>query len=213
MAAKPPHLKILQRAHHELTCHSRTSILAIIGHISITSWSSNYAYNILFQSLGRQESIASNSAQFGFETEKLWLFEDDCANHERKCRTSILLLLDIFLKQFLELKLCIWYLVSKLGKSGVYRFKRCSIWSWNEEVMAVWRRLCKAERKCYSRTPFCYCWTRFWSTFWSSNYAYHISFWSLGSQESSASNGVWFGFETKKLWPFERIQFLICTSE
>ena len=53
---------------------------------------------------------------------------------------------------------------------------------------------------------FCYCWTRFWSTFWSSNYAYHISFWSLGSQESSASNGVRFGFETKKLWPFERIQ-------
>ena len=57
-----------------------------------------------------------------------------------------------------------------------------------------------------SRTPFCYCWTRFWSTFWSSNYAYHIYFWSLGSQESSASNGVRFGFETKKLWSFERIQ-------
>ena len=43
----------------------------------------------------------------------------------------------------------------------------------------------------------------FWSTLWSSNYAYHILFWILGSQESIASNGVRFGFETKKLWPFE----------
>nr|CAN83185.1 hypothetical protein VITISV_007959 [Vitis vinifera] len=84
----------------------------------------NYACNIWFQSLGSQESIASNSARFGFETEKLWPFEDDCANHERKYRTSISLLLDTFLKHFLELKLCIPYLVSKLGKSGVQRFKR-----------------------------------------------------------------------------------------
>ena len=117
------------------------------------------------------------------------------------------------LDHFLKLKLCVWYLVSKLGKSGVHRFKRCLIWSWNEEVMAVWRWLCKAKRECCSRTPFCYCWTRFWSTFWSSNYAYHISFWSLGSQESSASNGVRFGFETKKLSPFERIQFCIWACE
>ena len=72
-----------------------------------------------FQILGSQESIASNSARFGFETENLWPFEDDYANHERKCRTSILLLLDTFLKHFLELKLCIPYLVSNLGKSGV----------------------------------------------------------------------------------------------
>ena len=48
MAAKPQHLKILQRAHHELTCHSRTSISAIVGHISITSRSSNYSCNISF---------------------------------------------------------------------------------------------------------------------------------------------------------------------
>ncbi|RVW78278.1 hypothetical protein CK203_055755 [Vitis vinifera] len=64
----------------------------------------------------RRESIALNGAQFGFETEKLWPFEDDCANHEQKCRTSILLLLDTFLKHFLELKLYIPYLVSNLGK-------------------------------------------------------------------------------------------------
>ena len=50
---------------------------------------------------------------------------------------------------------------------------------------------------------FCYCWTHFWSTSWSSNYAYDISFQSLGSQESIASNGTQFGFEMKKLWPFE----------
>ena len=50
---------------------------------------------------------------------------------------------------------------------------------------------------------FCYCWTHFWSTSWSSNYAYDISFQSLGSQESSASNDMWFGGEMKKLWLFE----------
>ena len=51
--------------------------------------------------------------------------------------------------------------------------------------------------------PFFYCWTRFWRTLWTSNYVYHMSFRILGSQESSASNGARFGFETKKLWPFE----------
>ncbi|WKA06950.1 hypothetical protein VitviT2T_024825 [Vitis vinifera] len=78
--------------------------------------------------MGSQESIASNGARFGSETEKLWLFEGDCANHERKCRTSISLLLDTFLKHFLKFKLCIPYLVSKLGKSGVQSFKRYTIW-------------------------------------------------------------------------------------
>ena len=96
MAAKPQHLKILQRARHEQTCHSHTPISAIVEHILITSRSLNYACNISFQSLGSQESIASNGARFGFETEKLWPFEDDYANHERKCRTSILKLLDTF---------------------------------------------------------------------------------------------------------------------
>ena len=48
-------------------------------------------------------------------------------------------LLDTFLKYFLELKLCIPYVVSKLGKLGVQHFKRCMIWIWNEEVMSVWR--------------------------------------------------------------------------
>ena len=65
--------------------HSRTPISAIVGHISITSRSSNYACNILFESLGSQESIASNGARFGVETKELWPFED-CANNELKCR-------------------------------------------------------------------------------------------------------------------------------
>ena len=43
----------------------------------------------------------------------------------------------------------------------------------------------------------------FWSTSWISNYVYYISFWILGSQGSSASNGTRFGGEMKKLWPFE----------
>ena len=51
--------------------------------------------------------------------------------------------------------------------------------------------------------PFRYYWTHFWSTSWSSNYAYHISFQILGSQESSTSNGMRFGGEMKKLWPFK----------
>ena len=115
----------------------------------------------------------------------------------------ISLLLDTFLKHFLELKLCILYLVSNIGKSGVQSFKRCLIWRWNEEVMAIWRWLCKVERKCCSRTPFRYCWTHFWSTSWSSNYAYHMSIRILGSQKSNTSNYTWFGVGTKKIWPFE----------
>ena len=47
------------------------------------------------------------------------------------------------LEHFQELKLCILYLISKLGKSGVQLFKRCANWSWNEEVMAIWRRTLK----------------------------------------------------------------------
>ena len=46
---------------------------------------------------------------------------------------------------------CIPYFISNLGKSGVQSFKRCSIWSWNEKVMAVWRRMRKAELEFRSR--------------------------------------------------------------
>ena len=48
MDAKPPHLKILQHAHYEQTCHSRTPISVTVGHISITSRSSFHGYHMLF---------------------------------------------------------------------------------------------------------------------------------------------------------------------
>ena len=67
-------------------------------------------------------------------------------------------LLDTFLKYFLELKLYIPYLVSKLGKSGVQRFKWYVIRRWNEEVMVVWRQARKAEREFRSWE------TTFWHT-------------------------------------------------
>ena len=55
-----------------------------VGHISITSQSSFHAYYISFKILGSQESIASNGARFGFETKKLWPFEDERAKPKRE---------------------------------------------------------------------------------------------------------------------------------
>ncbi|RVW19574.1 hypothetical protein CK203_115101 [Vitis vinifera] len=70
------------------------------------------------------ESIASNGAQFGVETKKLWPFEDDCAKlNGNVAAEPISLLLDTFLEHFLELKLCIPYVFLKLRKSGVQCFK------------------------------------------------------------------------------------------
>ena len=137
---------------------------------------------------------------------------------------------DYFLKSIFY----ILYTVSKIGKSGVQRFKRCPNRSWNEKVIVIARKLDRAERE--FRTPqskvrkishrakqgakishttiqgakfiprcenlssrcinfahhnsrceihsnvrirvrkFRYCWTQFWRTFWSSNYAYDMSF-------------------------------------
>ena len=45
--------------------------------------------------------------------------------------------------------------------------------------------------------------SHFWSTFWSPFFQYYIPFESLGSQESNASNRVWFGAEMRKIWPSE----------
>ena len=52
---------------------------ATVGHISSTSWSPFHAYYISFQSLGIQESNASNDVQIRVETKKLWPFEYNCA--------------------------------------------------------------------------------------------------------------------------------------
>ena len=51
------------------------------------------------------------------------------------------------LEHFMESIVYMLYIISKLGKSGVQRFKWCAIWSWNEEVMANWRQLHKAEKE------------------------------------------------------------------
>ena len=43
----------------------------------------------------------------------------------------------------------------------------------------------------------------FWSTSWSPIYAFYMSFQSLGSQKSNASNGAQFGAEMKELQPLQ----------
>ncbi|RVW80132.1 hypothetical protein CK203_054081 [Vitis vinifera] len=109
--------------------NSHHPISATVGNISITSRSSFHTYYIYFQRFGSQESIGSNGARFGVETKKLWPFEDDCAKlNGNVAAAPISLLLDTFLEHFLELKLCIPYVVLKLRKSGVQCFKRCAIW-------------------------------------------------------------------------------------
>ena len=45
--------------------------------------------------------------------------------------------------------------------------------------------------------------SHFWSTSWIPIYACYMSFRSLGSQKSNASNGAWFGVEMKELKPLE----------
>ena len=45
------------------------------------------------------------------------------------------------LEHFLESIIYILYIVLKLGKSGVQRFKRFANRSWNGEVIAIWRQL------------------------------------------------------------------------
>ena len=51
------------------------------------------------------------------------------------------------LEHFLESIVYMLYIISKLGKSWVQLFKRCAIWSWNEEVMAIRRQLHKAKKE------------------------------------------------------------------
>ena len=52
-----------------------------------------------------------------------------------------------FLEHFLELNLCILYVVSKLGKSAIQCFKRCTIRSWNEGVTAIASRSLQSVAK------------------------------------------------------------------
>ena len=52
-----------------------------------------------------------------------------------------------YLEPFLESILYMLYTVSKLGKSGIQRFKRCPNWSWNEKIMVIVRKLDRVERE------------------------------------------------------------------
>ena len=57
----------------------------------------------------------------------------------------ILWILRINLEYFPKSILGIPYIGSKLKKSGVQLFKLCTNWSWNEDVMVIWRQLRKSE--------------------------------------------------------------------
>ena len=48
-------------------------------------------------------------------------------------------------ENFPESILDILYIISKLMKLRVQHFKQCANQSWNEEVMVIWRQLCKVE--------------------------------------------------------------------
>ena len=59
--------------------------------------------------------------------------------------TTYTMTLRINLEYLLESLLDMLYIFSKLGKLEVQYFKWCANQSWNEEVMAIWRQLCKVE--------------------------------------------------------------------
>ena len=50
------------------------------------------------------------------------------------------------LEYFMKSILGILYIVSKLKKLEVQHFKQCANWSWNEEVMIIWKQVCRVER-------------------------------------------------------------------
>ena len=90
------------------------------------------------------------------EESKLWSFVILCqkqimnARRENKERNLTWRIQEdnncwIYLKHFLESISCILYVVSKLGKSGIQRFKRCTNRSWNEEDRAIGSQSHQAE--------------------------------------------------------------------
>ena len=74
-----------------------------------------------------------NARRRSKERNLTWRIQED-----RNCWTHF--------EYFMESILCILYFISKLRKLGVQRFKRFVNWSWNKEVMAVWRQLHQAVR-------------------------------------------------------------------
>ena len=61
------------------------------------------------------------------------------------------------LEYFLESNLCMLYVISKLKKSIIQCFKRCTIWSWNEGLTAIGSRSLQAKGKfcTAAKSPFC----------------------------------------------------------
>ena len=189
-------------------------LLPLLGHIWSTYSSPFYTYYIPFRSSGSHESNAWNGVQIGVETKKLWSLQENwtelsgnfahlnprCENlssrcisfahHYSRCENFRTVRNHLLAHEchFAHLKL-----IFPLCETRCENFAQCEIEC--ETRFKVWNSHFKVRK-------FCYCWTRFWRTSWSSNYAYDMSFWILGSQESMASNGTWFGFEMKKLWPF-----------
>ena len=84
----------------------------------------------------RQENIGNEA----------WSKIQLCGNLELKNLIVIYTLtLRTNLEHFPESILYILYIISKLGKSEVQSFKWYTNQRWNEEVMAIWRQLHKAE--------------------------------------------------------------------
>ena len=63
------------------------------------------------------------------------------------------------LEHFLKSNWCMLYTISKLRKSIIQCFKRCTIQSWNEEVTAIASQSLQAEwsiLQSVAKSPFCY---------------------------------------------------------
>ena len=102
------------------------------------------------------ESMAKQLEAHLHEEPKLWsfivLFQKQIMNvrRESKERNLTWRIQDdrnywTHLEHFLESISCILYVVSKLGKSGIQRFKRCMNWNWNEEIIAIGSQSHQAE--------------------------------------------------------------------
>ena len=105
------------------------------------------------------------------------------------------------LEHFLESNLCMLYVVSKLRKSTIQCFKRCTIRSWNEGVTAIASRSLQAEGRILhsvAKSPFCcemisqpFCtvlWNSSWSfTIFATRWKPNIASWKPTSQRCEIS--------------------------
>ena len=143
MVAKSPHLKILQRTHHEWKYCSRTPI----GHISKYLLKSILCMRYVISKLRKSGVHSFKRCSIWSWNGKVMAFWRQLCKPWAEMSHLHFETVGHISEHFLELKLFIIYLISNIGKSGVQHFKRCANWSWNEEIMAVWRRTRKAKRK------------------------------------------------------------------